>query len=60
MRTPTYQDYLANPTAFLAANERAARAARAAAVHELVVAPLKRLWMRTTQKPAQHLQPQSV
>lgn len=60
MRTPTYQDYLANPTAFLASSERAARAARSAAVHEFIVALLKRLWMRTTQKPTQHLEPQSV
>ncbi len=60
MTTPTYEDYLANPTAFLASSERAARAARAEAVHEFIVAPLKRLWMRTTRKPAQHLQPQSA
>ena len=60
MRTPTYEDYLADPTAFLESSERAARAARAEAVHEFIVAPLKRLWKRMAQKPAQQLQTQSA
>ncbi len=60
MRTPTYQDYLADPTAFLASSERAARAARATAVHEFIVAPRKRMLKRTAQKRAQQLQPQVV
>ncbi len=60
MRTPTYDDYLANPDAVLASVEQAARAERAEAIQHFIVAPLKRMWMRTTQKPAQQLQPQSV
>ncbi len=60
MRTPTYDEYLANPDAVLASVDQAARAERAEAVQLFIVAPLERLWKRTARKPAQHLQPQSV
>jgi hypothetical protein len=60
MRTPTYDEYLADPDAILASVDRAARAERAEAVQQFIVAPLTRLWVRMTQKPAQRLQPQSV
>jgi hypothetical protein len=46
MKTPTYQDYLANPAAVMEQLERTARRERAAAVHELIVAPLMRLFKR--------------
>jgi hypothetical protein len=60
MRTPTYEEFLANPDAILASAERAARAERAEAVHRFIVAPVQRAWKRVTQKPAQNLQTQSA
>jgi hypothetical protein len=57
MRTPTYQDYLDNPSIRVTI-ERAARAERAEAVHRSLLAPLKRLWNRAVQKPSQRLQTQ--
>ena len=46
MKTPTYEDYLANPAAVVEQVEREAHRARAAAVHEFIVAPLMRLFQR--------------
>ena len=60
MRMPTYDEYLANPDAVLASVDQAARAERAEAVQLFIVAPLKRMWTRTAQKPAQQLQTQSA
>ena len=53
MKTPTYQDYLANPAAVMEQVERQARRERAAAVRQFIVAPLMRLFKRT---PALHTQ----
>lgn len=52
MKTPTYEDYLANPSAVLEQVERQARRERAEAVHQLIVVPLKQLFQR-----APNLQP---
>jgi hypothetical protein len=60
MRTPTYDEYLANPDAILASVEQAARAERAEAIQHFIVAPLKRMWKRMAQTPAQRLQTQSA
>jgi len=46
MKTPTYQDYLANPAEVMKQVEREARRERAIAVRELIVAPLMRLFKR--------------
>jgi hypothetical protein len=46
MKTPTYQDYLANPSAVLEQVHREARRARAEAVHYFIVAPLVRFFKR--------------
>lgn len=53
MKTPTYQDYLANPSAVLERVERQARRERAEAVHDFIVAPLMRLCKRALVQPAQ-------
>jgi hypothetical protein len=53
MKTPTYQDYLANPTAVLERVERQARRERAEAVHDFIVAPLLGLFKRALAQPAQ-------
>ena len=46
MNKPTYQDYLANPSAVLEQVAREAHRERAEAVHHLIVAPLMRLFKR--------------
>jgi hypothetical protein len=46
MNKPTYEDYLANPSAVLEQLEREAHRARAEAVHHFIVAPLMRLFKR--------------
>lgn len=60
MKTPTYQDYLANPTAVLEQVERQARRERAEAVHDFIVAPLMRLCERALTQPAQIRQTRTV
>jgi hypothetical protein len=42
MKTPTYEEFLANPGAVIEQVHRAARRERAEAVDELIVQPLKR------------------
>jgi hypothetical protein len=44
MKTPTYEAYLANPAKVMEQVERQARRERSAAVHQFIVAPLKRLF----------------
>lgn len=56
MEMPTYEELISNPEV-LAATEKAACEARAEAVHQFIVAPLKRLVERMTRKPAPRLQP---
>jgi len=60
MKTPTYEDYLANPAAVREQVERQARRERAEAVYRFFIAPLIRLFMRTPSKPALRLQPRSA
>jgi hypothetical protein len=60
MKTPTYQDYLANPIAVREQVERYARRARAESVHRFIVAPLIGLFKRRPLKPALRLQPRSA
>jgi hypothetical protein len=60
MRTPTYEEILADPDAVLMSIERAARAARAEAVQQIIVAPVKQLFDRMGEKPGQVLQPHSA
>ena len=45
MNKPTYEDYLANPSAVLDQVAREAHRERAEAVHHFIVAPLMRLFM---------------
>lgn len=56
MKTPTYQDFLADPSAVLEQVNRAARRERADAMHHFLFAPLTRLFKRALPKRAQLLQ----
>lgn len=49
MKQPTYEEYLANPSAVLERVERQARRERAQVVRQLIVVPLARVLKR---KPA--------
>jgi hypothetical protein len=60
MRTPTYEEFLANPDAVLEAVEQAARRERAQAVHDFIVVPLKRMSTCISQKQEQRLQTESA
>jgi ABC-type transporter lipoprotein component MlaA len=51
MRTPTYDDYLADPIAFMDSAERAARAARAEVVDELIIKPIEQAFQRMAPQP---------
>jgi hypothetical protein len=52
MKKLTYEAYLANPTEVMEQVERKARRERSAAVHELIVVPLMRLFRSA---PALHM-----
>jgi hypothetical protein len=56
MNRPTYQDYLADPSAVLEQVGRAARRERVEAVHQLIIVPLKQIFKRALSKPAQVFQ----
>jgi hypothetical protein len=55
MKTPTYEECSANPSAVLEQVERRARRQRAEALHQLIVVPLKQLF-----KSAPNLQPRTA
>jgi len=46
MKTPTYEDFLADPDAVMEQWERAARRERAQAVHQFLIAPLMQMFER--------------
>lgn len=54
MEMPTYEEFISNPQV-LVAIEKAARGARAEAVHQFIVAPLKQLFKRVARTPAHGL-----
>lgn len=59
MNKPTYQDYLANPSAVLEQVEREARRERAEGVQHFIVAPLLQLFKRSAER-APALQPRTA
>jgi hypothetical protein len=60
MNKPTYQDYLANPSAVLEQVDREARRERAEALHHFIVAPLLQVFRRPAAQRAPVFQPRTA